>query len=58
MQRAGLLQKVQQKVRTVLNGYIHTPSILDDIENYIVAPSLGTRSGMLGAVALAKDLGK
>ena len=58
MQRAGLLQKVQQKVQTVLNGYIHTPSILADIENYIVAPFLGTRSGMLGAIALAKDLGK
>jgi fructokinase len=56
MQRAGLLKKVQQKVKSFLNGYYQNPLILDHIEDYIVSPALGNRSGMLGAIALAKDL--
>ncbi len=54
MQKEGLLQKVRQQVITILNGYIHLPAILEQMESYLVSPSLGNRSGVLGAIALAR----
>lgn len=56
MHQPGLLQKVQLQVLHILNGYIHVPEILQQMNSYIVSPSLGNRSGMLGAIALAKLL--
>jgi hypothetical protein len=32
--------------------------VLENIEEYIVPPSLGNRSGVLGAIAMAIDLVK
>ena len=55
-QHAGLHAAVRQKVQRGLNGYIQSPMILKSIEEYIVPPSLGNRSGVLGAIALAIDL--
>jgi hypothetical protein len=47
-----------KKVQTMLNGYLPTPVIVENekIAGYIVPPSLGNRSGVLGAIALAKVL--
>ena len=39
----------------MLNGYVRTPAILDDIDNYIVAPGLGINSGVTGALLLAAE---
>jgi fructokinase len=39
-----------------LNGYVQSPAITKDIDEYIVPPGLGSRAGMLGAIALAKEL--
>lgn len=55
MKKPGLLPKVRQKTLTVLNGFIKHKSILEDIDNYIVAPGLGDNSGVLGAIALAEE---
>jgi fructokinase len=52
-QHPGLIQRVRQKVQRRLNGYIQSPLALEKIEQYIVPPSLGSRSGALGAIALA-----
>lgn len=49
-----LLPKIQQRTRELINGYIQSPLILENIESYIVHPGLGNRSGMLGAMALAE----
>ncbi len=49
-----LLPLVHEKVQQLLNGYVRAPQILGDIERYIVAPALGSRSGVLGALALAR----
>jgi len=38
-----------------LNGYIKHKTILEDIDNYIVAPGLGNNSGVCGAIALAEQ---
>jgi len=50
-----LLPRVQQKTKELINGYIQSPVILENIETYIVNPGLGNRSGMLGAIALAEQ---
>jgi fructokinase len=50
-----LLPKVQQRTKELINGYIQSSVILENIESYIVSPGLGNRSGMLGAIALAEQ---
>ncbi|MCL4394843.1 MAG: ROK family protein [Chloroflexi bacterium] len=54
MQRPRLLPMVREQVCTILNGYVSAPAILDHIDEYIVAPGLGKRAGVLGAIALAE----
>ncbi len=56
MQREYLFPKVRQRVQKLLNGYVVHKNLLGDIDNYIVPPALGNRSGSLGAVALARSL--
>jgi fructokinase len=53
---AGLHILVRQKVQHALNGYIHSPVILEDISEYIIPPTLGKDSGVLGAIAMAMAL--
>jgi fructokinase len=55
MQQSNLFPLVRGKVQHLLNGYIQSPQILEQIEQYIVPPGLGNRSGVLGAIALAMD---
>ncbi len=47
MQREELYPKVRTRVAGLLNGYLEPPEIL--------APKLGRRAGVLGALALAND---
>lgn len=56
MQQAQLFPLVRQKVQKILNHYIRSPHILDQIAQYIVPPGLGNRSGVLGALALAQNI--
>ncbi len=58
MQRKHLFPMIHQRVQGILNGYIASPVITKNIETLIVPPALGTRSGVLGAVALAISLMK
>jgi fructokinase len=56
LQHPGLLARVRGQVLKLLNGYIRSARLLDQIDSYIVSPSLGQRAGVLGAVALAASL--
>jgi fructokinase len=49
----GFHDAVRQKVGRLLNGYVQSPTILGKIDDYIVQPALGNRSGALGAIAMA-----
>lgn len=55
-QHPGLHEAVRKKVQQYSNGYVQSPMILEKISEYIVLPTLGNRSGGLGAIALAIDL--
>jgi fructokinase len=54
MEQPALLPLVRRQVQELLNGYVQAKQIIDDIDDYIVAPGLGTQSGVLGAIALAE----
>ena len=56
MQRAVLLPQVRARLRELLAGYLDTPALGEEIGRYLVAPELGDRAGVLGAIALAQDL--
>ena len=52
-EHAGLHDRVRRKVQKLINGYIQSALILEKIEQYIVPPTLGNRSGGLGAIGMA-----
>jgi len=56
MEQMQLFPLVRHKVTAYLNGYIQSPSILSNIDDYIVPPALGNRAGVLGAFAQAQQL--
>ncbi len=55
MQQPGVFPLIHQKVRALLNGYIQSPAITQNIAEYIVPAALGGRAGVLGAIALAEQ---
>jgi len=56
MTQPSLLPMIRTKVVDLLHGYVQVPPILEAIDEYIVSPGLGPRSGILGALALASLL--
>nr|WP_307775198.1 ROK family protein [uncultured Cetobacterium sp.] len=53
MKQQQLFPLIRKNVKELLNGYVQTKEILDNIDEYIVYPDLGDNAGLLGAVALA-----
>jgi len=49
-----LLPLVREQVRTLLAGYIDAEELDSGLDEFIVAPGLGDRSGVLGAIELAR----
>ena len=56
MQREFLLPRVRTRVCELLNGYVSSKMILENIDQYIVRPGLGNQSGSMGAIALAMQI--
>jgi len=56
MERRLLFPSIRGKVRGLLNGYLASTVLTGTMEEYIVPPALGKRSGVLGALALAKSV--
>lgn len=54
MSQPQLLPLVRRKLVAVLNGYVQAVEILEHTDRYVVAPALGSRAGVLGALALAQ----
>jgi len=53
MQRDFLFPKVRRRVQELLNGYVSSKSLTENIDDYILPPALGNQAGSLGAIALA-----
>ena len=52
MQKGFILEKIRAQVKALLNKYLNHPVLIDHMDEYIVPPALGNRSGVLGAIAL------
>jgi fructokinase len=55
MGQAQLYPLIRQKVQLLLNDYVQSLAILDEIDAYIVPPGLGNLAGVLGAIALGEQ---
>lgn len=56
MDQEGLFEKIHRRVADLLNNYIDAEELRSKIADYIVPPGLGNRSGVLGALALARQI--
>jgi fructokinase len=56
MQKDIMFPKVRAKAQELLNSYLMNDRLLKNIDQYIVPPMLGNRSGVLGGIALAMDM--
>jgi len=54
MQQRHLFTRIHALVPQMLNGYLHTPEILQNISALIVPPGLAERSGAVGALELGR----
>ena len=54
MHHQELFPMIRRKVSVLLNNYVQSPVITEQMESYILPPGLGNRSGVLGAIALAQ----
>jgi fructokinase len=54
MKQPSLLPLVRTRTRELLAGYVGAPELSDGLDDYIVAPALGDRAGVLGAIELAR----
>jgi fructokinase len=57
MERPGLLAAVRARLVALNAGYLETPMIGEEVDGYLVAPTLGDEAGVLGAIALAQAAG-
>ena len=53
MERRFLFPMIRSELQSLLNGYIQSPAITEEIHTMVVPPGLGDRAGVLGAIALA-----
>jgi fructokinase len=52
MQNDFMFEKIRARVKALLNKYLNHPVLINHMDEYIVPPALGNRSGVLGAIAL------
>ena len=52
MQQEHLFPAIHSRVQSHLNGYVRAKELIDEIDQYIVPPGLGSKAGVLGAMAL------
>jgi fructokinase len=57
MSQIRLLPFIRQRMTHWLGGYIDRDEMRDGADRYVVAPALGSRVGVLGALVLAIDAG-
>jgi fructokinase len=56
LEHPPLLGMVRERLPGLLGGYLEAPEFGPEIDRYLVAPALGDRAGVLGAIALAQAL--
>ncbi|URN94473.1 MAG: ROK family protein [Candidatus Pristimantibacillus lignocellulolyticus] len=52
MHQEQLFPLIREQLQQNLNGYVQDPMILENIDQYVVAPGLGDNAGLCGAIAI------
>jgi fructokinase len=55
MKQEQLFPMIHARVPQLLNSYVQSPAILEEIESYIVPPGLAGKAGVLGAMVLGEQ---
>jgi fructokinase len=55
MSAPGLLPLVHREIGTLMNGYLDNAAVGDGIADYVTLPRLGSLSGVLGGIGLARN---
>jgi len=55
MQRQWLFPLIRTELVEILNGYIQSKDLTQELDQYIVPPKLGNRAGIAGALVLAEQ---
>ena len=55
MQQHWLFPLVRAELLRILNGYVRSKDLIENVEQYVVPPKLGNRSGIAGALVLAQQ---
>lgn len=53
----GLIERVREKTRRLLGGYVQAKELRGDLSSYITLPALGDFSAVMGAFAMAEGVG-
>jgi fructokinase len=53
MERRSLFPLIHRNLQALLNGYVQAVQVLDHVDRYVVPPAFASRTGALGALALA-----
>jgi fructokinase len=56
LEHPGLIDRVRLEIPRISKGYIQSDWLGERIDRYIVTPGLGSRAGVLGAIAMALAL--
>jgi fructokinase len=54
MEQPHLLPRIRLELGRLLKGYIQSPVLTGDLAHYVVAPGLGRRAGVVGALWMAE----
>jgi fructokinase len=46
---------IRSELIRLLNGYVRSKELIENVEQYVVPPKLGNRSGIAGALVLAEQ---
>ena len=55
MQQQWLFPLIRAELVTILNGYILSNDLTENVDHYVVPPKLGNRAGIAGALVLAEQ---
>jgi fructokinase len=55
MQQQSIFPLVRAELIRLLNGYVRSKDLLENVEQYVVPPKLGNRAGIAGALVLAEQ---
>ena len=54
MQQQWLFPLIRAELIRLLNGYVRSKELIENVEQYVVPPKLGNRAGIAGALVLAE----